>query len=268
MGVKIYSVALKNVKVGEYSNYSVLSLFSNGEQGVWYDPSDITTLFQDAEGTIPVTTDGDPVGLMLDKSGNNNHATQTIESLKPAYRTDGNSHWIEGNTDLMVSSLFELTEDWFVTYVASMNTYSNYHGVWRMLLDGGGATSSISSLLEDYTRSTKDRVVTTRVNGAGQPYNNVGALPSINTRYLAWAGYNPNVTYHAGEEWDGTQNQTTLTDLTRSSGLGRIRLFRGYTDDAMSGKIFEFVLSTGSKVSGNTRIDINAALREKHNIVI
>jgi hypothetical protein len=36
--------------------------------GVWYDPSDTTTLFQDSAGTTPVTASGQPVGLMLDKS--------------------------------------------------------------------------------------------------------------------------------------------------------------------------------------------------------
>ena len=46
----------------------VSSLFSNGEQGVWYDPSDFSTLFQDSAGTTPVTAVGQPVGLMLDKS--------------------------------------------------------------------------------------------------------------------------------------------------------------------------------------------------------
>ena len=43
-------------------------LFGAGEQGVWYDPSDLTTLFQDAAGTTPVTAVGQPVGLILDKS--------------------------------------------------------------------------------------------------------------------------------------------------------------------------------------------------------
>ena len=46
----------------------VSSLFSNGEQGAWYDPSDLSTLYQDAAGTIPVTAVEQPVGLMLDKS--------------------------------------------------------------------------------------------------------------------------------------------------------------------------------------------------------
>jgi hypothetical protein len=43
-------------------------LFAGGEQGVWYDIADRSTLFQDSAGTTPVTSPGDPVGLMLDKS--------------------------------------------------------------------------------------------------------------------------------------------------------------------------------------------------------
>ena len=46
----------------------IKSLFSLGEQGFAYDPNDLTTLYQDAAGTIPVTAAGQPVGLVLDKS--------------------------------------------------------------------------------------------------------------------------------------------------------------------------------------------------------
>ena len=46
----------------------IKDLFANNEQGVWYDPSDLSTLYQDAAGTIPVTAVEQPVGLMLDKS--------------------------------------------------------------------------------------------------------------------------------------------------------------------------------------------------------
>lgn len=52
--------------VGEVFNPR--TLFLSGEQGVWYDPSDLSALFQDAAGTIPVTGMEQPVGLMLDKS--------------------------------------------------------------------------------------------------------------------------------------------------------------------------------------------------------
>ena len=46
----------------------IQKLFANGEQGFFYDPNDLSTMFQDAEGTVPVTGVGQPVGLMLDKS--------------------------------------------------------------------------------------------------------------------------------------------------------------------------------------------------------
>lgn len=45
----------------------VAGLFAKGEQGAWYDPSDLSTLFQDAYGTTPVTAVGQPVGLILDR---------------------------------------------------------------------------------------------------------------------------------------------------------------------------------------------------------
>jgi len=47
---------------------SPASLFAGGEPGVWYDPSDLTTLFQNNTGTTPVTAPAQTVGLMLDKS--------------------------------------------------------------------------------------------------------------------------------------------------------------------------------------------------------
>jgi len=48
-------------------DYYIKSIFRSGEQGIWLDPSDFSTLFQDAAGTTPVTAVGQPVGLALDK---------------------------------------------------------------------------------------------------------------------------------------------------------------------------------------------------------
>jgi len=48
--------------------FSPSTLFALNEPGVWYDPSDLTTLFQDTAGTTPVTTPGQTVALALDKS--------------------------------------------------------------------------------------------------------------------------------------------------------------------------------------------------------
>jgi hypothetical protein len=63
--------------------FSPISLFSAGEQGVWYDPSDFSTMFQDSAGTTPVTAVEQPVGLILDKSGRGNHASQSTSASRP-----------------------------------------------------------------------------------------------------------------------------------------------------------------------------------------
>jgi len=50
-------------------------LFTGGFGGFLVDPSDISTLWQDVAGTIPVTADQDPVARVDDISGNGNHLT-------------------------------------------------------------------------------------------------------------------------------------------------------------------------------------------------
>ena len=67
----------------------ITSLFSSNEQGAIYIPKPIVkgaqALFQDAAGTVPVTSDGDPVGRMLDQSGNGYHAIQTVSAERIGY---------------------------------------------------------------------------------------------------------------------------------------------------------------------------------------
>ena len=80
------TVTVTPIDVGgvAYPNgFNPLSFFLASEQGAWYDPSDLTTLFQDAAGTTPVTAVEQPVGLMKDKSGRGNHAFQTTSANRP-----------------------------------------------------------------------------------------------------------------------------------------------------------------------------------------
>lgn len=59
---------------------------------VLYDVSDIATLYQSGTRAAPgtsVTADGDPVGLVLDKSGNNYDLAQATASSRPIYKIDG-----------------------------------------------------------------------------------------------------------------------------------------------------------------------------------
>ncbi|RPI95494.1 MAG: hypothetical protein EHM40_02770 [Chloroflexi bacterium] len=70
------------------SGASVLALAPH----TWFDFSDLSTLFQDADGTTAVAADADPIGKVLDKSGNAHHLTQGTEGARPAYKTG-----IQGN---------------------------------------------------------------------------------------------------------------------------------------------------------------------------
>ncbi|WYK06754.1 hypothetical protein DWF04_018190 [Cereibacter sphaeroides f. sp. denitrificans] len=68
---------------GENDETLRFMLFGPDGPGVQLDPSDLSTLYQDAAGTLPVTAAGQPVGRILDKSGRGNHATQPVASARP-----------------------------------------------------------------------------------------------------------------------------------------------------------------------------------------
>ena len=68
----------------------ITSLFGAGEQGAFYIPRVVNgtqALFQDAAGTVAVTADGDPDGLMIDQSPNSINASQSTSAAKPTYNT-------------------------------------------------------------------------------------------------------------------------------------------------------------------------------------
>jgi hypothetical protein len=111
------SVTGSNYRLRGTGTYNVtsttpLTLFASGEKGVWYDPSDITTLFQDSAGTIPVTAVGQPVGRMLDKSGNGVHAVQNVSASRPTYQVSSDGYYylsFNGTNSSMATSAINFT---------------------------------------------------------------------------------------------------------------------------------------------------------------
>lgn len=94
------------------SAFSPTSLFAAGEQGAWYDPSDLSTLFQDSAGTTPVTAVDQPVGLMRDKSGRGNHASQTGETSRPLLQQDASGRYyllFDGSNDSLATTSIDFS---------------------------------------------------------------------------------------------------------------------------------------------------------------
>lgn len=118
--------------------------------GAWYDATDITTLFQDVAGTVPAVV-GQPVALMLDKSGNGLHAVQesTEARKRPILRRNTRGVYY---LDLNNLSDFE------TGFVA--NTAREYVGTFAL---------APTSLADDYAFGV--------------------ALNDLDSRYRSWLGY-------------------------------------------------------------------------------
>jgi hypothetical protein len=131
IGQPAYDVGIASSNDG----FVVTELFAAGEKGLWYDISDITTLFQDSAGTIPVTAFGQPVGKVLDKSGNGIHATQSTSANRPIYQVHSNGFpylQFDGVNDSLVSSTLNLTTTDKVTWSAGLYVDSAAAGAVAM----------------------------------------------------------------------------------------------------------------------------------------
>jgi len=145
--------------------FSPSVLFAAGEQGVWYDPSDFSTLFQNAAGTTPVTAVEQPVRLMLDKSGRGNHALAPNDSARPVLRARYN---LLTRTEEFNDAAWTKTA---VTATANATTAP----------DG---TTTADSIIEDSTNS-QHAVFQTVTTAAGSATFSVYAKLASGSRFLS-----------------------------------------------------------------------------------
>jgi len=108
----------------------------------FYAPANRASLFQDAAGTTPVAADGDPVGLMLDQSGNGHHLAAPSAAARPVYRTDGAHHWLAFNGtshELATATALPFSKDIFACLAFVLTGYNH---AFPNILSGRGAGSA------------------------------------------------------------------------------------------------------------------------------
>ena len=143
------------VPIDERFNFNPLTYFLySGIDGAWFDPEDMSTMYQDAAGTTPVTAMEQPVGKWLDKSGNGNHATQSITASRPTLSARYN---LLTKTEDFANAVWVKTS----TGIASIPIVTNNYGIApdgtqtacrvQLALNGGSTTTDRSALLQQPT---------------------------------------------------------------------------------------------------------------------
>ena len=180
--VRVGNTLVKRTYLGsEIQSLIPSELFVNGEQGVWYDPSDLSTLFQDSAGTLPVTAMEQPVGLMLDKSGRGDHAVQATTTARPV---------VSARYNLLQDTMFQdatTTRKWTNLGLGVMPTYGTHAAP-----DG-----------------TMTAVTLTTIGGAATCYQSftVTALPFVISFYARLGGTKPTTSFNV-------RNATTSTNVS------------------------------------------------------
>lgn len=247
----------------QVSGFSPASLFSGGQQGAWYDPSDVNTLFQDSAGTTPVTAVGQPVGLILDKSGRGNHASQSTPGSRPLYQVDGTGRAylsLDGVDDWMITPTITPGTDKMQVFAGvrklsdaltgivaefSANATTN-NGTFALVAPTGGLTT-----YQYWSRGTFTRSVT------GNTY------PSPDTAVLTGLGD------IAGDSSilrvDGYQWPTNVTD----QGTGNYLAYplyigaRGGTGSRFNGQLYGLVVRFGANLAASAIVTMENWMNTK-----
>ena len=122
--------------------FTLASLFSAGEQGAWYDPSDLTTLFTDSAGTTPVTAVEQFVGLMLDKSKGLVLGPELVTNGDFSNGTTGWSADRSGSLSV-VSNALRVTQGAVADYAVGYQAVTLVIGQWyKLTVDFVGGTAT------------------------------------------------------------------------------------------------------------------------------
>lgn len=212
-------------------------LFAAGEQGVWYDPSDFSTLFQDSAGTTPVTAIEQPVGRILDKSGRGNHASQSTTTSRPILRQEAGGQYYLA---------FDGTDDWLST------ANINFSATDKMSVFAG-----VRKLSDASRRIVCELSADLNTNNGSFNANAPSATPATNKYAFATKGTATaslditNAAYTAPI----TNVFTSLADISGDSAIVRLNAVQAglSTDNQGTGNYGNYPIYIGARYGTTTR---------------
>jgi hypothetical protein len=235
--------------------FSPASLFSAGEQGAWYDPSDFSTMFQNSAGTTPVTAVEQPVGLILDESKG------LVASTKGG-KMDGVSgsgfdtpsaaaNQITGDIDIRVqASLVSWTPSVITAFCSRLLTGASTADSYEFWI----STSGVLQLL------TVSGTTSTNVASSAAVGFTAGTTNWVRVTWQQSTGYVNFYTSSDGVTWtqNGTANRAGTTSAT-NAGSRLLRLGARIDNNfPLNGTIYRGQIYNG--INGTLAVDFNPTL--------
>ena len=169
----------------------VAKLFSNGEQGFYYDTNDLSTMYRDAAGIVAVTAVGQVVGLMLDKSKGlslgferitNGNFSNGVTSWNGINGTDevvsnGFLNFINtgtANPNVSQGGVFEPKKSYKVSF-----RVANYESGFVYLIAYSSITAEIVSTVQVSTNGVYTTTIKCPPNATGALGIRVGSAPTL-----------------------------------------------------------------------------------------
>lgn len=121
-------------------SFNAVNLFASGEQGVLYDLSNVSTIYQDSAGTTPVAASGDPIGKIMDLSGHGYNLLQPTAGKRPTYNiTSGlKSARFNGSSSSMMAAGVDMSTSTKCTIVVGIT--QNSGAASQMIAESGTGT--------------------------------------------------------------------------------------------------------------------------------